>query len=97
MALYFKKSNFFKFNIYNNNNDIKNYKISLHNNSFQNIKVCNCTEIKELSQIKYLELIYDNKLNRKFNIERINNIIRKSFVIFKILGQILDIKLLRSV
>lgn len=52
----------------------------------------NCTEIKESSQIKYLGFIYDNKLNWKYHIEHITNILRTFFSIFEIFGQILDKK-----
>lgn len=48
-------------------------------------------------QIKYLGLIYDNKLNWKYHIEHINILLRKFFSIFKILRQFLDIKLLNTI
>jgi len=69
MALNLSKSNFLKFNIYNkSDNSIMNCKLTIHDNLLcQKLGACNCTEIKELSQIKYLGLIYDNKSNWKFN------------------------------
>lgn len=42
-------------------------------------------------------MIYDNKLNWNFNIEHIITTVKKCFGIFKILGQLLDIELLRSI
>jgi len=70
MALNFNKSNFLKFYIYlNNNNNIKNYKSSFYNNNCKQINDCNCTEIKEFRRIKYLGLIYVNKLNWKYYID----------------------------
>lgn len=61
MAIYVNKTNYQKFNIYNNN--IKNYKLSVHNNNCKQISNCNCIEVKKLTKIKYLGSICDNKLN----------------------------------
>jgi len=58
---------------------------------------CDCDEIKELSSIKHLGLIYDNNLNWKYHIEHLTKLVRTFFNIFKTLRLFLDTKVLRIV
>jgi len=93
LELNLNKSNYILFNLRSNSTTLHNYFICPHSLNCKNkIVSCNCQHIQRVNQIKYLGLIFDEKLNWNYHVDKLVNTIRKLFNNFKSLKYILDIK-----
>jgi len=96
LKLNLKKSNYILFNLRPNSITLNNLVICSHSLNFKNkIVSCNCQHIQRVNHIKYLGLIFDDKLKWNYHINKLVNTIRKLFYNFKSLKYVLDFKHLR--
>jgi len=99
LELNLKNSNYILFNLRSNSTTLHNFIICPHSLNCKNkIVSCNCQHnIQKVNQIKYLGLIFDEKLKWNYHVNNLVNTIRKLFYNFKSLKYILDIKHLRII
>jgi len=98
LELNLKKSNYILFNLRPNSINLNNLIICPHSLNCKNkIVPCNCQHIQRVKHIKYLGLIFDDKLKWNFHIDKLVNTIRNLFYNFKSLKYVLDIKHLRII
>ncbi|KAG8315496.1 hypothetical protein J6590_108218 [Homalodisca vitripennis] len=73
-----------------------NYIFKYHANSCSDLARCNCDEIEQVNEIKYLGIVLDNKIMWKPHINKLRSEVRKSITTFYFLRNICNAQCLRS-
>lgn len=97
LTLNIQKTNYICFAPYTSSQPKNNLTIKIHNCSDSNNIPCNCPSIEKVSQIKYLGVIVDQRLNWHLQLEAVISRLRKLVWVFKSLRTVMTNNLLNKI